>query len=454
MLTYQLKQTYIVKTLKIILLSILFCFEAGTAAADITVDAKQIIDIKLKQGFLHGISNLDNEKTSADIISRLNPEFWRLSTVYPNTYKFVMDNIKASSNTKITFNISDAFFSVYGNANNKYYLDFTQKCKPDNKKCIASFEQFEPLWKDFIEKFMVSAKKSNLQIDYYDVFSEPDVFWHGMTQEQAFAIFKATHDIIRKHRPDAKIVAPSTSRFDKNDLSSFLAYIAANNLKLDVLSWHEFDNPEDVLKNTNIIRPIIDNVFARKPRLEIDEIHINEYAGPSNYRVPGWSVGWLYYLEKAGIDGAARGCWTESAMLHKWSDCRNGLDGLLLSDNKTPQNVYWVYRAYAQLGKARILSESSSPRVVAMAGRDDNAKEIRMIIGNYDNSGGIAVNIKNYPYNAGFVQAEIKRISIIGANISYIDSKSKTLPVSNGNITLQFNNFASGDAYSIVLTPK
>jgi hypothetical protein len=195
------------------------------------------------------------------------------------------------------------------------------------------------------------------------------------------------------------------------------------------------------------------------------EIHINEYASSEDHLIPGWSVGWLYYMEKAGVDASNRACWDVVQGKTTWSDCWAGLNGVFLKDNKTTQPVYWVHRAYADMSGSRLLNMTTSQkRSVALAARDDLSQTIRMLIGRYYEKGkkgptaDLEVTLEAYPFtNAAAVQAAVFRIPNGNGPASLsspVAVSSNILPVNNGRIEFVLRDFRDGDAFNVILTPS
>jgi hypothetical protein len=430
-------------------------FELESAAAAplsrITVDAGQDLGpVKLMLGFLHGLDHKSFEKKnySPVLVAKLKPKFWRIGV------DSALSNYKVAKaldpNIKITMVISDIYADIL---------------KGGYKK-VRPWEDWGRYEKEI--KFIVNkASESEMKIDYWDVWSEPDhkAYWPG-TCEQLLELFKRTYRVIREADPKAKIVGPSISNpksrgpCPKPFLNHFLEYLADQNLRFDAISWHEFDFPEEIPEHVESIR----NVMKAHPSLGTPEIHINELSGPADHLIPAWAVGWLYYLEKANVDWASRGCWEIKERSSRWSDCQAGLNGLFLKDNNTPQAVYWVFRAYAEMTGNRLKSTGSVPRLVALASRDEPTKEIRVLIGRYDVKerrgpfADVEVEIQNYPYAAKGVQVEIQRIpseNIPGPLPEGPKMVSTGIfPINNGTAVIPLNQFQDGDAYIMILRPK
>lgn len=413
---------------------------------------------RLRQGFLHGITyeKGKNYSKTIDLISALKPKSWRLGNHRNNVYIFVVGEAKLPQKLgmEIVFTIQDAF-----NVRHGYDIKIGSACPPKRKNCFSSYDTFKKSWEGLVLGIMKTVAERKIIVDWFDVFGEPmtgATKLTGLTPEQFGDIFKTTHDIVRHYRPEARIVAPSFAGFNVAGLNRFLAFVAENSLRLDALSWHEFKTPEVLPSHVNEIRE-----FSKtQPRLckpTCPEIHINEYAPYDQTLIPGYGVGWLYYLEKAGVDHANRACWN----IPKNKDtCWSQFNGMLLPDNVTPQPLYWVYKAYADMNDARVSSESSIPQTIAIASKDDAKKEFRILAGKYGQkgaSGKVAIEVRDYPYSASSVSAEISRILDTGNTVQSLPSppspKTEVIRVQDRAFSIVIADFRDGEGYSIVVRP-
>lgn len=410
--------------------------------------------VKILTGLLHGIT-YDQTKdyaTTVELISRLKPQVWRLANFPNNVYGFVVGagQFPQKQGTKIKFVVQDAFFNKYGTA-----IVRNRNCHLGKADCALPFDDLKKLWETFLEDGMRQMMNNNIIIDEYDIFAEPN--W--ATQDQLFELFKVAHDIIRRYKPAARIEGLENASYDEDLFKAFLIYVANNKLRLDALSWNEFKNPELVVGHVNEMRRFI----AEKPGLcspECPQIYIDEYLGPQAHLVPGWNVGWLYYLHEARVDQIQKACWNVRSRkfpFRNWSTCWNGFDGMLLEDNTTPQNIYWVYKAYADMeGGAWLHVEGGSGRTVALASRNDLEKEIRILVGRYDGHWGpVTVRVKDYPYGSGEAEVRIFKIPDNDNAATALDSPV-SLPVQyiaaeNGVLKIMLEDFHDGEAYAIVL---
>ena len=202
----------------------------------------------------------------------------------------------------------------------------------------------------------------------YDIWNEPDTSLYWPSDDTSFdETFKAAHDAIRGIQSNALIGGPSYSAYDHDRIQSFLNYCLANNVRLDVLSWHEFRSGGDI---ANIQHDLAEARadFVSNPKyaaLGIKKIEINEAIYEPNQLEPASTLAVLDQLELGGADAAAHACWTDPT---GYSNCSsNDLDGLLTPDTKVPRAVWWTYKAYSDGVASRVASSSNSSSVVSVA---------------------------------------------------------------------------------------
>lgn len=351
-----------------------------STSAVVTIDASSTHDSKLTLGFLHGISDVSNLKETIALVDNLRPRLWRTSNIV-DTYLILDKASVFSEKTEIVWVIQDAFY-------NKIRID--PACPPDLprpgelSRCYATYDELVQEWTAEIDFIIRELDRLNFRIDYYDIFAEPDNFWAELKIEESeklFNLFRIAHDIVRKYHPEAKISAPDFSAFDQQTLEKFMSYAAENNLKIDNLTWHEFHQPTDVISHTRAIKAQADFIYTKKPWLKPTEFSITEYMGPQAPTVPANAVFWIDALEKAGVDKAVKACWDESSAFQKWSNCRNGLDGILTKDNAHPRPIYWVYQRYAEFSNKRFKVDTSDTKLQLIASEKVNSKEIHMLVG-------------------------------------------------------------------------
>lgn len=420
------------------------------------------------QGFLYGfeLSPL-NFKASPDFIKlarELKPKFWRLG--FENTFKnelaynLIKTEFLPESEPKITFSghiiiQKDVGCPVLLGPDCPAVL----RNYPSGAKCFETRQELIAARKTALEEALKEIRAKNIVPEYFDIFNEPDLLWllNKPDVERRVVLFEALKGecgVIRSYIPNAKIVAPSTSAYDRDLFFSLLKYISDNNLSVGAVSWHEFKDPQDIPAHVEDFR----RMLASFPSLGMMEAHINEYSQAEEHLIPGWAVGWLYYLERSGVEWASRSCWYRAK---GDSECGDGLDGLLTKDLK-PQPLYWVYRRYADFdGLKRLRVSVPIVNLVALAGKNDSGSVIRILAGGYHAKYrqpksapiDVMVAVQNYPY-PGPVTVEIEKIpdnNNAGALLEPVRVSAERMHSQNGTLFIPIAGYIEGDAYYIVI---
>jgi len=401
-------------------------------------------DNSILQGFLAGT------RTQMDInlVKNLDPRFWRVGDF--NSNSFVKERFPE---VKTEILLSDLY-------NDK------AKTKP-----WENWDEYE----QNIQK-LVQYSKDNSPVDYWDIWSEPDALWTG-TSEQFFEMVKRTHNAIRSVDPDAKIVGPSASYYNEEYYAMFLDFLVANNLNLDGLSWHEFYLPEKIPEHVASAKSMI----ANRPSLGPMEIQINEFSSGQHHLIPGWMLGWIYYLDIAKVDWANKACWErEIGDITETSECIKGLNGIFAPDEITPQAVYWVHKFYADMKGTKLDISSSDPKIVALASKDDYTQEVQVLVGRYScgqtnawctfssnavydkpfSSINLDITFKDYPYttDTNSIKVTMETIpfsygSVPLPQLSRAESYKLDLHSSNNDLSISLTNFGDGEVRRLLIEP-
>lgn len=442
-------------------------------------------------GPLHGfvIPPKPSSDTTKQLMAALKPQVWRV------WFEHEFSDVVAYNPKKFTLSTEGDY---YWQACRDRRIP--ERCDAPNPALflptILPWENDYAYYKAYIaararNALRVKTQNKNAPEIYLGWWNEPENPGMGQnfgTNEQMFATFKVFHDTVRSVNPGQKIEAPTMMGFNELFLREFLEYVAEHNLRLDAVSWHEW-TPDHIRENVETVR----NWFARNPdycRPKCPEIHINEFNGAPHYFIPGWQGAYLINLENSGIDAASgNGCFIIGLPGGRKTDtCYDNYMGLFVEQdgrhNEVPQPNYWVHWAYAEMhGAAKLSVTSSSDRVVAMAGKSDADKTVRLLVSRYScgKSGAwcesqtffdsneqkapvlpVTITVSAYPYasRGGLVRAEIYRIpneNVPGpfteADLAH-NKAVQTLSVNEeGNVVIRTPNYQDGDAYYIILTP-
>jgi len=324
------------------------------AKATVVVDfAAPQPNIKSMSGFLYGV---DQNEPPSNQIQPLAPKLWRTSRLdlYPRLTGF---------GARFQLLLSDTW--GYG------------------KQRGWPFDDYEK-WEAHVRNLAQTHKGKNMM---WDVWNEPDLrdpFWKG-SREQFFETYKRAYRVLRSELgPDAMIGGPSIMKYDKGFLTAFLNYARSNNLEVNFLSWHELNDQEI----TAIASHVQDarRSFQQNPAfrsLNIKELDINEIIGPTAQYRPAENLGFLYYTEQGGADAAAKACW-EPKGGGKNNCFNNSLDGLVQPGSFASRAVWWVYKSYADGVGSRVRSQTTNPKIVALASRSNAQNRAQVLFGYFE----------------------------------------------------------------------
>jgi len=304
------------------------------------------------QGFLHGIDGYTNRAR----VAALQPTSWRGSPG-KNWHALV---------------------EPYGVETTEVLSDDWRVATIDKDKGgpAAPWDDWNA-YRSFVTDLVRQAESEGWAPTYWEIINEPDagLGYHGspQTNDEVLQTYLNGYQAIKEADPNAKVIGPSTlftvehlaNHPELLDLTTFLDFANAHNMRLDAISWHEtgpdhlstFDRlPDSIVNHVDRIR----NELFRWPNIGKPQIFVNEYGNGRTLGVPGWKVGYLAAEENAGVDAADVSCWPLDN--DDPAGCANPtLGGLLEKDDSTPRAAYWVHKAYADMRGTRLDASSSVP---------------------------------------------------------------------------------------------
>lgn len=228
---------------------------------------------------------------------------------------------------------------------------------------------------------------SGQRVDYWDVYNEPG--WTGYYSPADFASetpddllqqFLVTYQAIRSVDPGAAIVGPSIGDWSltplppnnlthEPDLGTFLRFASAHSLTLAAVAWHDNGKPpatiySDAEATWNLIRSL--------PGIGHPQMFLDEYGSRATQPIPGWDVGYLSTIARAGISSAERSCWDACTLAT--------LDGLLTAGG-APTSDYYVRSTYARMTGHTVASSSSTESLAVLGSIDPAQNRVVALIG-------------------------------------------------------------------------
>lgn len=344
---FRIKKLKLFRLLIVLLVFIYFLIPQFVySQKSITVDfSKKIEKRESIVGFLHFNDLLTLDKN----IKILKPKYWRVGNALHDKNKRIKQ-----INLLHDYNITPILVLT----------DFFAGTEDNWGKPFINPEKFKTLVKNLY------LENGNSVI--YDIWNEPNTDSWGGTRQQFFETFKNTHDVIRSlpNGNNAIITGPGISRFDEAFLVEFLEFCKKNNIKVDILNWHEggvINDVLDVQKNIKKARGWVDKYSS----IKIKKIFIPEILWHTEQFNPSAVLAYLSVIERNGASGACKTCWDTPAEFGGNTCWNNSIDGLLDPKGNT-RSVWWAYKFYADSLDKRIPSQSSDESLIQLAYIDDN----------------------------------------------------------------------------------
>lgn len=250
-------------------------------------------------------------------------------------------------------------------------------------------------------------------------------YWPYQARQNFYEIYKRFYQRLRGSGlpMTAQIAGPCYGYFNKAYLKEFFDYCLANNLEVNVVTWHEINWPS-LTKPFTLLKEHVDYVrtnFKDNPKyaaLNIQSIEINEMVTPYDINNPAAILASISALEKGGADYASKSCWGGwldglqpiygpdgpdsddkpdiiNGAVPVRSSCQDnslndlftvsyvqnadgsytiGADGLpILHDDinnpNKPKSAWWVYKLYGNGVEKRVKSYNEEGRSVVVASR-------------------------------------------------------------------------------------
>lgn len=408
-------------------------------------------------GFVHGIAapsgpDEDFPAATQEKIAALAPGFWKVSDA--RHYK------KARSfNADVMYASSDEFF------------DYAPLYYPWNEGGTAAGTFDDWVSFDANEHAVLQVSLSQGQpVSYWGILNEPQIIKYSpKDQARIVQTFGHGYHDFKDGHPEQRVTAPTTIGYSSTVMAALLDYAQSNGLVFDAYDWHELGTrPEDVVAHVADLRSLLQS----RPSLGNPPVIIDEYASPEEHLLPGFAVAWFYYLEEAGVLRASRACWdVTDSQSGQWSDCWNGLDGLFMKDNITPQALYWVFERYSSMKDVRLTTATTAPGdVVALARSGGTGGELRILAGRFVANltapaaapKNVEIRVEHLSPPSGCVSVRIERIPYDGPDQAATPVaqplmqpetvREYSAALQDGALIVDLTGFEDRDAYLVILS--
>ncbi len=129
---------------------------------------------------------------------------------------------------------------------------------PAPLQCVKGIFSEKPTdmnaWQKICRDYAAHWKITKRKVPYYEIWNEPDnqpFFFKGTLAEYC-DIYKYGATGIKQGDPDALVGGPAIAAIQYNAewLYGFIDYVSSNNLPLDFISFHNYGDPEPIIKKT------------------------------------------------------------------------------------------------------------------------------------------------------------------------------------------------------------
>lgn len=402
--------------------SSIYCQSNSTISVDLANPTANKTSVA---GFLH-FNNLDN--LNMDIVS-LRPKYWRVGTwLYPNEKNINNENLNVLIKNGITpiLVVSDLI-----------------KVTPKNNNLVWSLkannvQDVEPLVKQAYATF------GNKVI--YDLWNEPNLkmFWMGDNQE-AFLIMKKIYSIIRSQNggENAIITAPSIAGFNKNYLNQFLKFCSKNNMRIDILNWHQNGDVKDAFVMQQNIKYAKSVLIPEYSSVGIKDVYIPEVTSHKDQFNPLTLYAYLWNAEYAGASGICKSCWENSPASGGRTCWNNSMDGIM-DVNGEPRATWWVYKFYAEsLAKRIAITCSSFNNIITTSYLSTSGDTLNVLVGNTSSSPtSMSLNLGNVNKIIGNKRVNVDILKVPNSGVAIVhsplNSDKKKLKVNHNKIVLNY----------------
>ena len=232
-------------------------------------------------------------------------------------------------------------------------------------------------------------------IEYWEVWGEPDMFWTGEPEEY-YQLYEAVARALKTYDTSLKVGGPALA-WDRDFLADFLAYCRDHRVPLDFVSWHQYPdgyNPYILVQRAQQVQRALEFYGFTEAENLLTEWNI---AGQCDYEhlrdatAAAWTASVLIYLQDSPVSIANR---------YRSDGCM----GLFTREG------FYTKPAYAFLAFRRMLDApqrlsalgSDTEGYAVLAGRADDGQMVQILISDYDSDyAGFVLTVTNLPWGAG-----------------------------------------------------
>jgi hypothetical protein len=306
-------------------------------------------------------------------------------------------------------------------------------------------------WLTFIQDVVAGVKAAGVTVTY-EPYNEPNGsgFFPPGIGTQYFELWNSAYAEIRSLDPTARIEGPafaSGNPIPNSLYQSWLATVKADGTVPNVLSIHlEADGNDPVTAGQEL------NADLAADGITGVTLSANEFL-PEDQQNAADTAWYLDRFAQSGFATAARGEWNNC--------CASGDEGTILANtggDQVPSGQWWTFRAYADLTGQLVAASGVNGTTVTAAEDSSKDRAVALVADDSGYQGPVSLSVSgfgstSYLVSGGQTHVEVDRIHDQSEWSSPQTVYSANLAVSNGSVTVPFEDAGADDAYVVYVTP-
>lgn len=208
-------------------------------------------------------------------------------------------------------------------------------------------------WGEHVSDTISDILRAGMKPKYYGVWNEPErieepIFWQG-NMDDYIRLYESTAYAIKRVDPTSWVGGPETTSYNEIWIKKLLEESNKRNFDVDFLSFHQFEDPSQIVEHANLARTIFSGLKGKTP-----EVHIGEWG----FKIKN---AYLALQHLAEAEDAEVGFYCKDFFFEKKWKCN------VIDDDHQKRDMFYLFKEYSKLGDLRYFAKTndSSTKVIA-----------------------------------------------------------------------------------------
>jgi len=275
-------------------------------------------------------------------------------------------------------------------------------------------------WEQFVFNVVKHYRDRNSGIVHWEVGNEVDIGEDGGTpyrfKPESYArYYKHTTAAIRRADPAAKVGGPALAWFKSPILPELLRVSAAEQLPLDFVSFHNYNNsPTAIRAQIEYVKGLVSKYPGLNPETIMNEWNMDLFNPPLDPRFqPCYVAETIWQMKEAGLDWS---CYYQirdwyvsydtfekvfskkgAAFMTRWWNRQAQFSGLIDYQNQL-RPAYYAFKLLSRMAGNKLEVQSSDDKVHGFATHDPQLQMHNMMLWNFsDQATTVTLNLDDFP---------------------------------------------------------